>query len=242
MVGTRTIDYYAVPRNVGDFTLPAIRLVYFDPQTSKYETIATSPITLKVAKGESTGLYDQNSHTDVELLSNDIARLKNLKEGDSGSILRFIGSAWYLAFYLLIALLSILFAWGYRRYLVKQKDVVGKRLRGAAKVAQKHLAKAQTLLTGGSDADFYQAILAALQGYIADKLLLDQSQLSRQQIAAKLQAAQYPQATINSLLETLSQAEFARFAPDASSLQRQEILHKAHEAIEAIESVKCTLR
>ena len=242
VVGTRTIDYYAVPRNVGDFTLPAIRLVYFDPQTSKYETVATSPITLKVAKGENAGLYDQNSHTDVELLSNDIARLKNLKEGDSGSILRFIGSVWYLAFFCLIALLSILFAWGYRRYLVKQQDVVGKRLRGAAKVAQKHLAKAQTLLTEGSDADFYQAILAALLGYIADKLLLDQSQLSRQQIAAKLEAAQYSQETINSLLETLSQAEFARFAPDASSLQRQEILHKAHEAIEAIESVKCTIR
>ena len=43
-------------------------------------------------------------------------------------------------------------------------------------------------------------------------------------------------------METLSQAEFARFAPDASSLQRQEILHKAHEAIEAIESAKSTIR
>ena len=109
-------------------------------------------------------------------------------------------------------------------------------------MAQKHLAKAQTLLTEGSDADFYQAILAALQGYIADKLLLDQSQLSRQQIAAKLEAAQYPQETISSLMETLSQAEFARFAPDPSSLQRQEVLQKAHEAIEAIESAKSTIR
>lgn len=242
VVGTRTIEYYAVPRNVGKFTLPPIQLVYFDPQTNKYQTIATAPITLDVAKGENAGLYDQNSRTDVELLSNDIARLKALSEGDAGNVLRFVGSMGYYLLFILVAALALAFGWGYHRHLLKQKDVVGKRLRGAAKVAQRHLAKAQVLLPSGSDADFYQAILAALQGYIADKLLLDQSQLNRQQITAQLQKTECPQETIDSLLDVLSQAEFARFAPDASALSRQEILHKAYQAIEALESSNCTIR
>lgn len=240
VTGTRTIEYYVVPRNEGRFTIPPIELIYFDPQRGTYQTVKTAAITLDVAKGDQSGVYDTQGQTDIELLGHDIASLKDYGEGDSRALLRFMGSLWYPLLYILLSGIGLVFALVYRHLQKRQQDVVGRRLRGAGKVAQKHLAQARLLLHSGADDAFYEALFTALQGYIADKFLLDRSQLSHQQIAQTLADQGYPTEVIDPFLQTLSQIEFARFSPSAGGLKREQILQEATTAIETMERHKAT--
>ena len=46
--GTKTFTYILVPQSNGQFTLPAVELAYFDPDTRRYDEIRTSPIPVEV--------------------------------------------------------------------------------------------------------------------------------------------------------------------------------------------------
>lgn len=50
--GTKTIEYLFIPRNAGDFEIPAAEFVYFDLQEKTYKTLRTPVYNLKVSKGE----------------------------------------------------------------------------------------------------------------------------------------------------------------------------------------------
>mgnify|MGYP000718388559 CR=1 FL=1 len=70
--GQLTFDYTFVPRNVGDYAIPATEFVFFDTESNSYKTIRTQTITLHVEKGE-------RSNADVDkqlaLLKSDIRPL-----------------------------------------------------------------------------------------------------------------------------------------------------------------------
>ena len=42
--GNMIYDYLVVPRNRGDYTIPAVSLTYYDTSTNSYKTIKTQPL------------------------------------------------------------------------------------------------------------------------------------------------------------------------------------------------------
>jgi len=48
MAGVRTFERLIVPDHIGNFTIPPITMVYFDPATGTYQTIVTEPQPIKV--------------------------------------------------------------------------------------------------------------------------------------------------------------------------------------------------
>ena len=50
--GNMIYDFLAVPRNQGQYTIPAIEFTYYDTSSSRYKTIKTQPFTIKVDKGD----------------------------------------------------------------------------------------------------------------------------------------------------------------------------------------------
>lgn len=57
--GKKVIEYLAIPRHAGTFTIPPVEFSYFDLKTKSYKTLTTEPYELNVAKGES--LFAQQS-------------------------------------------------------------------------------------------------------------------------------------------------------------------------------------
>ena len=49
--GNKVIEYLAIPRQAGDFTIPPIEFTYFDLGSNSYKTIKTQSFPLKVEKG-----------------------------------------------------------------------------------------------------------------------------------------------------------------------------------------------
>jgi len=63
--GTKVFEQTIIPRNPAVTSIPAIELVYFDPEKGEYQTIRTAPIPIKVLPGTNITAND-DSNTAVE--------------------------------------------------------------------------------------------------------------------------------------------------------------------------------
>ncbi|MBQ8875429.1 MAG: protein BatD, partial [Bacteroides sp.] len=79
LAGNKVIEYLAIPRHAGTYTIPPIEFSYFDLKSQSYKTLKTDAYTLNVAKGE--GNADQvvanfTSKEDLKVLGQDIRYIK----------------------------------------------------------------------------------------------------------------------------------------------------------------------
>lgn len=224
--GELTFDYTFVPRNVGDYTIPAVNFVYFDTSTNSYQTIHTQPIHLHVAKGE-------RSNADIDkqlaLLKSDI---RPLHEADSESIF-----AWgKIGFWLLIALWisSFIGVWYFTNaWNTDRADIIGRKQRNAGKQTIKRLRTAQSILTGKSQGDFHAAIMNALNGFIADTFNIGQSDINTESIQALLTKRGTDAILIDRLLKLIENCQYAQYAP-GSSQDKQATYDEAVDVINSL--------
>lgn len=224
--GELTFDYTFVPRNVGDYTIPAVNFVYFDTSTNSYQTIHTQPIHLHVAKGE-------RSNADIDkqlaLLKSDI---RPLHEADSESIF-----AWgKMGFWLLIALwiASFIGVWSFTNaWNTDRADIIGRKQRNAGKQTIKRLRTAQSILTGKSQGDFHAAIMNALNGFIADTFNIGQSDINTESIQALLTKRGTDAILIDRLLKLIENCQYAQYAP-GSSQDKQATYDEAVDVINSL--------
>ncbi|MDR2843298.1 MAG: BatD family protein, partial [Candidatus Symbiothrix sp.] len=89
--GTKTIEYYAVPRYAGNFTIPSIQFSYFDLNSGSYKTLSTNTYQLQVApgeggSGENATIVTGINKEDVRFVGADIRHIKtghfNFQKGD----------------------------------------------------------------------------------------------------------------------------------------------------------------
>ncbi len=73
--GTRTFNRLMVPGEAGDFTIPPIEYVHFDPAAAEYATVSTEPIAVTVAPGPGLG-SDAGPSGRLELSATDIRHIK----------------------------------------------------------------------------------------------------------------------------------------------------------------------
>jgi hypothetical protein len=102
----------------------------------------------------------------------------------------------------------------------------------ANKVAKKRLKEAQKCLHSGEKSKFYEETMRALWGYIADKLTIPVSELTKDNVQEKLLDHNCDENLIKEFLSCLSDCEFARFSPVVDeSLSMDNIYSRAAELI-----------
>lgn len=234
--GSRSLHYYAIPRNIGAIKIAPIQFVYFDPSIKQYKTLQTAPHVLQVEKSDHAGVYAAGDHSDVAILGEDISPLLNLSQHDSGNVLRFL--LYHKHYYVCLALLllALLGGWGWHHYRLRTQDLIGKRKRAAARVAQKHLRQAASLAHSDSNEAFYQALLQALYGFVADKFLLDRSQLTQSYVTTVLREAHVEPTTVETLIAMLKELELVRFSPQGASRSNTQMLQQAEELIQNLQA------
>ena len=94
-----------------------------------------------------------------------------------------------------------------------QGDVAYARQRRAKGEAGRRLARADTLLAAGTEAEFYGEVRAAVLEFVADRLNLAAAGLTIEVCAEVLAARQVEAETIAALRDLLTRCDFARFAP-----------------------------
>ena len=233
VTGSRTFEYVIIPRNDGTFTIPQTTFSFFDPQTHSYKTLKTQEFKLEIEKGSGQfSVSTSSSQKDIKVLGNDIRFIRTSNANLKPVGVAFFGSLQYYAALLLPILLLFLFIIIWRKQIELRSDVALMRYRKAHKVARKNLKTARKFLEEKNKEQFYLEISRVLWGYLSDKYRIPVSQLSMDNVVAKLTQLEVSAETINGFVETLQQCEFARFAPDDHSVAMQEMYQKATKYLE----------
>ena len=239
LAGSKVIEYLAIPRHAGTFTIPPIEFSYFDLKSQSYKTLKTDAYTLNVAKGE--GNADQvvanfTSKEDLKVLGQDIRYIKTGKTNLTPKDDYFFGSMSYYMWYLIPLTLFIAFMAVYRKQDMENANVAKVRTKKANKVATKRMKNAGKLLAEKKSEAFYDEVLKALWGYISDKLSMPVSQLSKDNIEEELQKHQVSDELIKEFINNLNDCEFARYAPGNQDEKMDKIYSSAIDVISKMEN------
>ena len=237
--GSKVIEYLAIPRHAGTYTIPPIEFSYFDLKSQSYKTLKTDAYTLNVAKGE--GNSDQvianfTSKEDLKVLGQDIRYIKTGETQLTKKDDYFFGSIRYYMWYLIPLTLFIAFMVIYRKQAMENANVAKVRTKKANKVATKRMKNAGKLLAEKKSEAFYDEVLKALWGYISDKLSMPVSQLSKDNIEEELQKHQASDELIKEFINTLNDCEFARYAPGNQDEKMDKIYTSAIDVISKMEN------
>lgn len=236
VTGSRTFEYIIIPREAGDFTIPAATFSYFDLKSHSYKTLTSDSYKMKVEKGKGGGVTTSSSNQkDIKFLSKDIRYIKTNGNAFHPKRSEFFGSSWFYVGMILPFLLLIIFIIIWRRTMETKQNVTLMKDRRANKVARKRLKKAGQLLHAGQKEEFYVEISQVLWGYMSDKFHIPLSQLSMDTVEEKLKEKQVDEESVKEFMETLNQCEFARFAPGDSSQMMSEMYQRAHDFMTKIE-------
>ena len=166
--GTKSIEYLAIPRSGGDYTIPAVKFSYFDIEDKAYKTLATPEYTVHVKRGNgANGANGENGETpvisytqkeDIKQLGTDIRyidtkepKITNYKSPITNYHFIWL---WYAAPALIALILLIIL----RKQIKENADITRVRYKRANKVAQKRLKAASKALKANDKDAFYAAI------------------------------------------------------------------------------------
>lgn len=231
VVGSVKFDYSFTPLEAGDFVIPEVSLVYFDPSKGSYERSVAKGFDVQVGKGA----VSEMSQTKNRLKFNDaLLPVGGLQK----SHVMYVRTPWFWLWYALPALALLICLFVYRRQLKSAADIVGTRMRKAGKVAARRLKKAAACMKSGERERFYDEMLVALWGYVGAKLNIPVSELNRQNVADKLLAAGASQENVNEFVAVLDDCEFAKYAPGSGSDELRNVYDRGSRIIETLEDAK----
>ena len=237
--GSKVIEYLAIPRHAGDFTIPPVEFSYFDVKANTYKTLKTDAYTLKVEKGEGNAeqvIADFTNKEDLKILASDIRYIKIGKTDLKKKQDFFFGSMSYWLGYIIPLLIFVVTMLIYRKQVAENANVAKVRTKKANKVAVKRLKYAGKLLAANKRDEFYDELLKALWGYTSDKLSIPVAELSKDNIEEKLASRQVSPELIKEFVDILNDAEFARYAPGDASAAMDKEYQAAMDVISKMEN------
>ena len=236
--GYKAIEYVAIPRFGGNFEIPSVKFVYFDVNKGSYQTLNTPVYKINV-DGNATSTSGttvvsptvnkenvKQLSTDIRFIHTDIEKDLNRKSSHFA-----FSSSMYVClltplFIFIIVLLLL------QKQAKENANVALRNTKRANKVAKKRLKEAQKCLKAGEKSKFYEETMRALWGYIADKLTIPVSELTKDNVQEKLTSHNCDEELIKEFLSCLSDCEFARFSPVVDdSLSMDNIYNRAADLI-----------
>ena len=240
VTGSKTIEYYAIPRYAGDFTIPKLQFSYFDLKSGSYKTLSTEEYHLRVEPGEGgttagPTIINSTNKENLRHLGEDIRHIKlsgySFHKGDF-----FFGTLTYWLHYLIPFVLFVAFFIYFRKQVKQNANIALMRTKKANKVASQRLKTANKYLKENQRESFYDEILKAVWGYLSDKLSIPVAALTKDNVEAELTKYGAGDELINEFKNILNTAEFARFAPSQGHGAMDELYNSTVRAINKMEN------
>ena len=240
VTGKQTIEYLAIPRHAGDFTIPAVEYSYFDLKSNSYKTLSTPEYSIHVDPGaagsETTVTSSFTNKEDVKYLGKDIRYIQtgNFSVKKQGEY--FFGTVAYWLCYIIPFALFIFFLFIYRKQASENANIALMRNKKANKVASKRLKKAANYLKENQKEAFYEETMRALWGYVSDKMNMPLSVLTKDNVGIELTNNGADQSFVNEFMEILNTCEFARYAPSNEEHAMDKLYERTVNVINKMES------
>ena len=209
LTGSRIYERALIPTTAGDFVVPPVIYVYFDPESSTYQNLATDPIPITIAPGARPAPDDRSPAGDgTGSRAADIRHMKPVPETLGLANRPLTSQVWYwVAWVIPLALLIAAGVWR-RRTQAYERDPVRARRLEAFKNAANLLAQAEQ-----GELDPYDTAGRALAGYIGDKLNEPVTGMTREALADLLAMRGVDSRLIQRVSDCLIISDGGRFAP-----------------------------
>lgn len=243
-VGYKTYQYLLVPRYNGTYKIPPITFSFFDPEAEKYVVRQSDPVEITVdggadapqnpaAAGKTLPPGTDNSQ-EVEYLNRDILFIKTQSDAWRQEQSSFWNSRRFWIIWGTLMILSAALAVYYFAVYRRQENPAERRTRRAGKEARKHLREAQKAAQNNNREAFFKAISTALWGYLASKLQIPHSRISKEEVRMALQQKGISSEATQNLMELLESAELAQYA----TLDRSDLQHDYEKAAAILTEVE----
>ncbi len=208
-----TVEYTVsfIPLKEGAYDIPELRFTFFDAEKGTYYTRTAPGYHVTVDQRGAAASSDGSGET--HKFNPQLQKVGELSAAQHFYVKGFD----YWLFYIIPVALLLLAVAVYRRRIKVMADVVGRRSRGASKMARRRLKAAAICMRKGDRPQFYDETLRALWGYIAYKLNMPTSELSRVNVKERLEAAGASEADADRTIEAIDRCEQAKYAPDATA-------------------------
>jgi len=233
--GEKVFEFPLVPKQQGDLVIPSFGLSYYDPVENEYTSIATSPMTVSVAEGDSQiSGTNGNGKQEVVSLGGDIRHIKPAPTALVTEHTSILSHPLYWILWI-IGLLAVTSIWFYdRRRRRLAGDVGYARSQKARKTTHRRLVEAGKLAQSDPDAA-YGEVSNALTSYLGDKFNLPAAGLTRDQIRKMLTDKSVSGAEIDRILDCLEWADSGRYAPAAAGRDVSDLIDQADNVINELE-------
>ena len=227
--GTMKFDYSFMPLEWGNFRLPEVKLVYFNPSSGNYETSVAQGYEIAVERG--TGSEKSQTKASASFDSELMPVVTNLSFNHRPYVYGFF----YWLFYI-IPIGGIIIAYvSYKSYLAANSDLLAVRSRKANRMARRRLKKAYAYMKNNDRNNFYDEIITSIWGYLGDKLRIPISELSRENISGKLAMKDISDEQIQDLITLIDDVEFEKYAPAVAASEMNDIYQQTISTMNALE-------
>jgi hypothetical protein len=191
--GEKEFEQAVIPMQPGRQIVPALTFSFFNPDTRRYETILTSPLSVEVSNSTggsvatATAAASNTSLTPANQASPDGLRPDHVEAGGAVASLRpLYFRAWFVGGQ---SVLVLCFAGGLfflRRHERRVNDADGARRREASSEIASCLAEMEAASTAGDAAHFFQSARVALQQKLGSRWHVTPSSITIAEIDARL--------------------------------------------------------
>lgn len=232
--GTKTFEYLIIPRQEGHYKLSDIQFSYFNPSTKNYVTIPSPEILIEVtpstnANNNAAQVYQQFKQ-EIKSEDNDIHFIRPYPFTLFKKHETFFNSTTHIALTLLPYLAMVAVFGFYQYQKIQRSDWASFQQKRAQKIAFKHLQLAEKTLKTGNTAEFYTAIIQALENYLTSKFKLQKSELSRDKIKEIFKTYNISDELQKRYFDLMDTCELAKYAPIASQ-QSLENIHSSTQQL-----------
>lgn len=245
---TKTFEYVLRPTKPGTIQIPPIVLSFFNPATTKYQSVQTQPLSLSVKPGTAkhaplvaatTAPNGQpaagNAPEGPKAVNQDIAYIKTYLHTEEPGTLSGEGPLFVALLLLPPAAVIAAFFFNRRRIAMETNRDHYRRVE-AGSVARRHLKTAAKLMKSEDKIPFFEELARALRGYFSDKFRIDASSLTVENIEDQLRQRDVPDADIDRTRQLLNQCDSARYAPGRPD--DEAVTHAYSEAADLIDRLE----
>ena len=230
--GRRVYERVLIPTTAGDFVIPPVTYVYFDPESSVYKSIATDPIPISIEPGAQPAPDDSSPASgETRPGATQIHHIKPAPETLGLASAPLTSQVWYWAAWVIPLVLLIAAGVWHRRTVAYERDPIRARRLEAFNNAASILAQAER-----GELNPYDTAGRALSGYIGDKLNQPVAGMTREVLTGLLATRGVDPQVIQRVNDCLIVSDSGRFAPSgAESDAGRQLLGETENALVDLE-------
>lgn len=211
--GSRTFRFPFVASQAGNYIIPSVSLVYFDPDSNNYKTVATKPLNIQV-------------HTR--------ANETTVVTKEEGEIIKSPKTLWITLLALVLPLLIIV-AWFFNKKRNRNPVLLDKKKETLPPGPGELLQPAYTALQQ-NDSRFYTVLQKCIWDYLGLSLKLSGSKMNKSELVKTMQAKGFSKDQSGELLDILHTCEAAAFTKAEFIYDKQGLLSRARQSLELIKT------